>query len=133
MSRNVLGKRTAEAVLYHIFLGQSGESPKIVLDAIAGFLYPSRMDAQSAIDLCRDMIWTGLIIALPILVAGTAIGLLIGLLQALTQIQEQTIAIVLKIIIMILVILYTMPWMTEMMIERAIGVFETIPGVIPID
>jgi len=91
------------------------------------------MDAQSAIDLCRDMIWTGLIIALPILVAGTLIGLLIGLLQALTQIQEQTIAIVLKIIIMILVILYTMPWMTDMMIERAIGVFETIPGIIPYD
>ena len=91
------------------------------------------MDAQSAIDLCRDMIWTGLILVMPILIAGTVIGLLIGLFQALTQIQEQTIAIVLKIIVMILVVVYTMPWMTGMMIERAIDVYHTIPGVIPYD
>jgi flagellar biosynthetic protein FliQ len=91
------------------------------------------MDAQSAIDLCRDMIWTGLMISMPILIAGTVIGLLIGLFQALTQIQEQTIAIVLKIIVMILVVAYTMPWMTDIMIERSIDVFHTIPGVIPVD
>jgi flagellar biosynthetic protein FliQ len=89
------------------------------------------MDAQTAIDLCRDMIWTGLILVMPILVAGTVIGLLIGLFQALTQIQEQTIAIVLKIIVMVLVVVYTMPWMTDILIERAIDVFHTIPGVIP--
>ena len=89
------------------------------------------MDAQTAIDLLRDMVWTGLILVMPILIAGTVIGLLIGLFQALTQIQEQTIAIVLKIIVMILVIVYTMPWMTHMMIERATDVFHTIPGVIP--
>ena len=91
------------------------------------------MDAQSAVDLYRNAIWMALMIGLPILIAGTAIGLLIGLIQALTQIQEQTIAIVLKIIVMILVIAYTMPWMTEIMIEHAIDVFHTIPGVIPAD
>ena len=103
----------------------------IVLDTFGKFSYPSRMDAQTAIDLCRGMIWTGLMLAMPILIAGTVIGLLIGLLQALTQIQEQTIAIVLKIIVMILVVVYTMPWMTDMLIERATDVFHTIPGVIP--
>ena len=91
------------------------------------------MDAQTAIDLLRGMIWTGLMLVMPILIAGTAIGLLIGLFQALTQIQEQTIAIVLKIIVMILVIVYTMPWMTDMMIERATDIYHTIPGVIPSD
>ena len=91
------------------------------------------MDAQSAIDLCRGMIWTGLMLVIPILIAGTIIGLLIGLFQALTQIQEQTIAIVLKIIVMILVVVYTMPQMTEILIERAQDTFKTIPGVIPPD
>ena len=103
------------------------------LDTTTTFSYPSRMDAQTAIDLCRDMIWTGLLLALPILIAGTVIGLLIGLFQALTQIQEQTIAIVLKIIVMILVVAYTMPWMTTIMIEHATDVFKTIPGIIPAD
>jgi flagellar biosynthetic protein FliQ len=91
------------------------------------------MDAQSAVDLYRDAIWMALMIGSPILLAGTAIGLLVGLLQALTQIQEQTIAQVLKIIVMVLVIAFTMPWMAHHMIEHAIDVFHTIPGVIPSD
>ena len=91
------------------------------------------MDAQFAIDLFRDMVWTGLMLSLPILIAGTVIGLLVGLFQALTQIQEQTIAIVLKIVVMVLVVLYMMPWMTKIMIERTIDVFHTIPGIIPYD
>jgi len=89
------------------------------------------MDAQTAIDLTRDAIWMALMIASPILIAGTVIGLVVGLLQALTQIQEQTIAIVLKIIIMILVVAYTMPWMADIMIEHGTKVFRTIPGTIP--
>ena len=89
------------------------------------------MDAQFAVDTCRDAIWMALLISSPILIAGTIIGLLIGLLQALTQIQEQTIAIVLKIIVMILVIAYTMPWMTEIMIEHGIKIFDDIPRVMP--
>ena len=89
------------------------------------------MDAQYAIDLCRDAIWMALIIASPILIAGTAIGLLVGLFQTLTQIQEQTIAIVLKIMVMILVVAYIMPWMAEIMIEHGIKIFHDIPGIIP--
>jgi len=91
------------------------------------------MDAQFAVDLCRNAIWMALMIVSPILIAGVVIGLAIGLLQALTQIQEQTIAIVLKIIVMILVAAYTMPWMTDIMIEHAKDVFYTIPGIIPAD
>jgi flagellar biosynthetic protein FliQ len=91
------------------------------------------MDAQFAVDLCRDAIWMALMIGSPILISGTVIGLLIGLLQALTQIQEQTIAIVLKIIVMVLVVAYTMPWMTEILVEHSIDIFHTIPGIIPAD
>jgi len=89
------------------------------------------MDAQYAVDLTRDAIWMALIIASPILIAGTIVGLLIGLLQALTQIQEQTIAIVLKIIIMVIVAAYTMPWMTEIMVEHGIQIFDDIPRIMP--
>ena len=97
------------------------------------FAYPSPMDAQFAIDLCRDAIWMALVVSAPVLVAGVVIGLAIGLLQALTQIQEQTIAIVLKIVVMVLVAAYTMPWMTEIMVEHGLKVFHSIPGIIPSD
>ena len=89
------------------------------------------MDAQFVIDLCQEWMWTGLMIATPILLSGVAIGLLIALLQALTQIQEQTIATVLKIIVMVLVAGYTMHWMTGIVVERSIDIYHTIPRIIP--
>ena len=89
------------------------------------------MDKQLAIDLCLDWMWIGLMISTPILFAGIAIGLIIALLQALTQIQEQTIATVLKIIVMVLVGAYTMPWMTEIVVERSIDIYHAIPKYIP--
>lgn len=85
------------------------------------------MDAQTAVDLFRDGIWVALMIATPVLLAGTMIGLLIGLFQALTQIQEQTIAIVLKIIVMVLVLAYLMPWMTVKMIDFSSDLVTNIP------
>ena len=85
------------------------------------------MDAQTAVDICRDSIWVALLIVMPVLVAGTAIGLLIGLFQALTQIQEQTIAIVLKILVMVLVLAFLMPWMTRMMMDYSGNLFSSIP------
>ena len=89
------------------------------------------MDAQFVIDLCQHWMWTGLMIGTPILVSGIAIGLIIALFQALTQIQEQTIATVLKIIVMVLVAGYTMPWMTSIVVERAIDIYHTIPRIMP--
>ncbi len=85
------------------------------------------MDAQIAVDICRNAIWMALLIGAPVLIVGTAIGLLIGLFQALTQIQEQTIAIVLKILVMVLTISFLMPWMTDHMIEFTVDMIEAIP------
>lgn len=85
------------------------------------------MDAQTAIDICRDSIWVALGIAAPVLLAGTAIGLLIGLFQALTQIQEQTVAIVLKILVMVLVLAFLAPWMTRILMDYSGSLFSSIP------
>ena len=101
------------------------------LDLAGEFAYPSHMDAQYAVDICRDAIWMALIITWPILIAGTAVGLLVGLFQTLTQIQEQTIAIVLKIMVMVLVAAFMMPWMTDIMVEHGKKIFHDIPGIIP--
>jgi flagellar biosynthetic protein FliQ len=85
------------------------------------------LDAQTAVDLCRNSVWIALMISAPVLIAGTVIGLLIGLFQALTQIQEQTIAIVLKIVVMVLVLAFLMPWMTGRMIEFTTDTFKSVP------
>ncbi|MDR1385218.1 MAG: flagellar biosynthetic protein FliQ [Planctomycetaceae bacterium] len=85
------------------------------------------MDTQVAIDMSRDMIWTALLISMPVLTAGVAIGLVVGLLQALTQIQEQTIGTVLKILVMIIVLALLLPWMTEKMIDFSTELYTSIP------
>jgi len=85
------------------------------------------MDAQTAVDLFRDSVYTALLIAIPVLLAGSIVGLLIGLFQALTQIHEQTIAIVVKILAMIAAIAFLMPWMTTEMLDFATDLFKNIP------
>jgi flagellar biosynthesis protein FliQ len=86
------------------------------------------MDAQSAIDLCREALWTTLIIASPILVAALIVGLVIGLLQAMTQIQEQSLVFVPKIIVMLLVLSISLPWLISRMVQYTSTLIGGIPG-----
>ena len=85
------------------------------------------MDAQDAIDLGREALWTTLMIGSPVLVAGMAVGLLIGLFQALTQIQEQTIAFVPKIVAMVLALSFTLPWLITRMVQYSSDLILGIP------
>lgn len=75
------------------------------------------MNAQTAIELGRDAIWTALVIGSPVLIAALVVGLIIGLLQSLTQIQEQSVAFVPKIIAMFLVLTVTLPWLIDRMMQ----------------
>ena len=86
------------------------------------------MDAQIAIDLGRQAVWTALLIAAPVLLAGMAVGLLVGLFQALTQIQEQTIAFVPKIVAMVLTLTFALPWLISRMLQYSTDLIQEIPG-----
>jgi flagellar biosynthesis protein FliQ len=86
------------------------------------------MDAQSAIDLCREALWTTLIVASPVLVAALVVGLVIGLLQSLTQIQEQSVAFVPKLVVMLLVLSVSLPWLISRMVHYTTDLINGIPG-----
>jgi flagellar biosynthetic protein FliQ len=86
------------------------------------------MDPQSAIDLGREALWTTLIIASPVLVAGLIVGLVIGLFQAMTQIQEQSVVFVPKIVIMVLVLSISLPWLISRMVQYTSALIGGIPG-----
>jgi flagellar biosynthesis protein FliQ len=86
------------------------------------------MDAQEAIDLGREALWTMLLIGSPVLVAGLIVGLVVSLLQALTQIQEQTVAFVPKIIAMLLVLSISLPWLIAHMLQYTNNLIAGIPG-----
>ena len=61
------------------------------------------------------------------LMAGLIAGLLISIFQATTQIQEMTLSFVPKIILVVAVIIFLSPWMSNLMIEFTIRIFDSIP------
>ena len=86
------------------------------------------MDAQDAIDLGREALWTMLLIGSPVLVAGMIVGIVVSLFQALTQIQEQTVVFVPKIIVMLLVLSVSLPWLISQMVQYTTDLIAGIPG-----
>jgi flagellar biosynthetic protein FliQ len=86
------------------------------------------MEPQQAVDLAREALVIGTLIAAPPLVAGTVVGLVIGLLQALTQIQEQTVAFVPKLLAMIVALGFSLPWIMMRMVEYAQHLITNIPN-----
>jgi flagellar biosynthesis protein FliQ len=86
------------------------------------------MDAQEAIDLGREAVWTMLVIGSPVLLAGMLVGLVIGLLQALTQIQEQTVAFVPKLVAMMIALSLSLPWLIHQMLQYSTELISGIPG-----
>ena len=86
------------------------------------------MDPQSAIDLGREALWTTMIVASPVLVAGLIVGLVIGLFQAMTQIQEQSVVFVPKIIVMLVVLSISLPWLISRMVQYTSTLIGGIPG-----
>ncbi len=61
------------------------------------------MDEAGFIALMREAIWTGAVLAWPVLGVALVVGLAIGLLQALTSIQELTLTFVPKMVAMLVV------------------------------
>lgn len=49
-------------------------------------------------DLARDLVWTTLLLAGPVLIVALVVGVLVSLFQALTSVQEQTVGVVFKLL-----------------------------------
>ncbi|MBL8858660.1 MAG: flagellar biosynthetic protein FliQ [Planctomycetes bacterium] len=62
------------------------------------------MDYQIT-ELARDLLWTTMILAGPVLVVGLAVGLIVSLFQALTSVQEQTMSLIPKMLAVMIVVL----------------------------
>lgn len=69
------------------------------------------MEAAEIIDICREAIWTLMIVAAPVMLASLIVGLTVSLFQALTQIQEATLTFVPKVVAMLLVLGLSLPFM----------------------
>ncbi len=75
---------------------------------------------RQAIELC-------LMMALPMLGVGLAVGVTVSIIQAATQIQEMTLTFIPKVVSMFIALLLALPWLMERIITYTREVFLNIP------
>ncbi len=84
------------------------------------------MDTSHLMEIFRDAIITGLIVAAPVLAVSIVVGLFISIIQAATSINEQTMTFVPKLIAIGLTLIVTGAWMLQEMVDLIHRIFEFI-------
>ena len=85
------------------------------------------MTLEMAVDIMRNLLQTGLILAIPILGTATVVGLLISFLQSITSLQEQTLTFVPKLICVSLAIILSANFLLKTLVDFCISMFNLIP------
>jgi len=75
------------------------------------------MTQEFAIYIVRETLFTALMIAAPMLLAGLLTGLTISLLQSLTQVNEMTLTFIPKILAVVTILILFAPWMINIMVS----------------
>ena len=84
------------------------------------------MNETAVLEIGREATWVLLLVAAPMLIVGTLVGIAVALVQALTSIQESTLTFVPKIVAMLLTMILFLPFMTTSLIEFTQRLFDRI-------
>ena len=84
------------------------------------------MTQELVLSLMKNALWTGLMVAGPILLLGLVTGLIIGIFQAVTQIQEMTLTFIPKILVVALAMALFLPWMLNTLLDFTREIFYLI-------
>ncbi len=87
------------------------------------------MTQQFAVEICKDAVWTSLVIAAPMLIAGLVVGIVVSILQSVTQIQEMTLTFIPKILAVVSVMILVLPWIMNVLIGYTTEIFSLIASV----
>lgn len=85
------------------------------------------MNIDGVTAIMNSAIQVTILVSLPAVGMGLIIGLIIAIFQAVTQIQEQTLTFVPKMIVVLVVIGATFPWMSRLIMEMSLSLWENIP------
>lgn len=88
------------------------------------------MSIGMIINLMRTGIFQVFILAAPILLAALVVGLIIAIFQATTSIQEQTLTFVPKILTILGMLALLGGWMSGVLRDYTIRLFEIIPQLV---
>ena len=85
------------------------------------------MTMEMAVDIMRNLLQTGLLLAVPILGTATVVGLAVSLIQSITSLQEQTLTFVPKLICVSLAIIVSANFILRTMMEFCVSMFNLLP------
>jgi len=85
------------------------------------------MHADLALRMMANLLWTGLIICLPVLAVILVVGLAISLLQVVTQVQEMSLTFVPKLLATGVVLIAMGPWMLRTLTNYSAQLWASIP------
>ena len=85
------------------------------------------MTMEMAVDIMRNLLQTGLLLAVPILGTATVVGLVVSLIQSITSLQEQTLTFVPKLICVSLAIIVSANFILRTMMEFCISMLNMLP------
>ena len=86
------------------------------------------MTMEMAVDIMRNLLQTGLLLAVPILGTATVVGLVVSLIQSITSLQEQTLTFVPKLICVSLAIIVSANFILRTLMEFCVSMFNLIPA-----
>ncbi len=85
------------------------------------------MTEEYVLHVAYQMLFTALLLAAPVLLAGLIVGVVVGMLQAVTQVHEMTLTFVPKIIAAAVALLVFMPWMLRTLIGFTLRLYSQLP------
>lgn len=85
------------------------------------------MTPEFVITFAQEAIKTTILVSMPMLGLGLAVGMIIAIFQAVTQIHEMTLTFVPKILVVLLALLFFANWMLEHLMRFAMNTIEQIP------
>ena len=88
------------------------------------------MTPDFVITFAQEAIKTTILVSMPMLGLGLAVGLIVSIFQAVTQIHEMTLTFVPKILVVLVALLFFASWMLEHLMHFTSTTIEQIPFVI---
>ena len=88
------------------------------------------MSVDLSVEIIRQAITVGLVIAAPMLLTALIVGILVSLFQAVTQIQEQTLTFIPKLLLVAFVFVLSLPWIVTKLVEYLVGTIRSLSGLV---
>jgi flagellar biosynthetic protein FliQ len=85
------------------------------------------MTPEFVVTFAQEAIKTTILVSMPMLGLGLAVGLIVSIFQAVTQINEMTLTFVPKILVVLLALLFFANWMLQNLMNFASTTIEQIP------